>query len=413
MRSWSESRALIDRVSVATRDTLTFRTGQSAGEVPLAWRNIMADRRRLLRSTSGIMFAALLMLLQLGFRGAFLDSALQIIHQIDGDIFLTSATKFRFGRKDPFSFRELYAARAVEGVETARPVYAEWTISLWKNPQTKKTYNVQVLAFDPEQPVFLFPEVTAHLQDLRQPDTALSDRRARRFHGFARAGTVTELSHREVRIVGDFSLGPDFTTDGTVIMSDRNFMKFFAPHKLAEDELPDVEFGIVKVRPGYSVEQVQHNLQQALPTGIAVRTKAEQLQLETAFQNSVSPVGPIFLLGTAIGFVVGMMISYQILYTDISDQMPQYATLKAIGYENAYLVRVVLTQAAFYALCGFVPACAIGAFLYYLIGEIALLPLHMTVGIALGTFGLTLTMCMVSGILAVRRVLAADPAEVF
>jgi len=413
MQEWSDCRALIDRAFIAVHDVLPVRFGKSSRSVPLAWRNITADPRRLLRSTSGIMFATLLMLLQLGFRGAFLDSALQIIHEIDGDMFLTSATKFRFGRQDPFPFRELYAARAIEGVEWVRPIYAEWTISLWKNPQTKKTYNVQVLAFDPDQSVFLFPEVAAHLQDLRQPDTAMSDRRARRFLGFAHSGTITELSRREIRIVGNFSLGPDFTTDGTVIMGDRNFMKFFAPHELTADEFPDVEFGIVKVKPGYSVEQIQHNLKQALPASIAVRTKQQQLQLEMAFQNSVSPVGPIFMLGTAIGFIVGMMISYQILYTDLSDQLPQYATLKAIGYENAYLIQVVLTQASFYALCGFVPALIVTAFLYHLIGEIALLPLNMTFGIAFGTFVLTLGMCLVSGMLAVRRVLAADPAEVF
>jgi putative ABC transport system permease protein len=413
MRSWNERRPLIGRISNATRDLLSRRIYRPSADVPLAWRNIMSDKRRLLRSTSGIMFAALLMLLQLGFRGAFVDSALQIIHQIDGDIFLTSATKFRFGRKDAFSRRQLYAARSVEGVESARPIYAEWTISLWKNPQTEKTYNVQVLAFDPDQPVFLFPEVAEHLQQLRQPDTALSDRRARRFHGFAHAGTVTELSRREIRIVGVFSLGPDFTTDGTVITSDRTFLKLFAPHVLAKNELADVEFGVVKVQPGYSIEEVQRNLKQALPVSVAVRTKQEQLALEMVFQNSVSPVGPIFMLGTAIGFLVGMMISYQILYTDLSDQLPQYATLKAIGYENSYLIRIVLAQAAFYALCGFVPACIIGALLYYIIGEIALLPLHMSAPIIFGTFALTLGMCLLSGALAVRRVLAADPAEVF
>ena len=129
--------------------------------VPLAWRNLVADKRRLLRSTSGVSFAVLLMLIQLGFRSAFLDSALAVIQHIDGDIFITSATKFRFGRKDPFSYRQLYAARAVEGVKWVRPIYGEWLVSAWKTAQTHKIYNVQVLAFDPLQPVFLFPEVTA------------------------------------------------------------------------------------------------------------------------------------------------------------------------------------------------------------------------------------------------------------
>jgi putative ABC transport system permease protein len=150
-----------------------------------------------------------------------------------------------------------------------------------------------------------------------------------------------------------------------------------------------------------------------LPAGVVVRTKAELLELETKFQNNVSPVGPIFTLGTAIGFIVGIMITYQILYTDLSDQLPQYATLKAMGYADAYLMRVVIEQATFYGLVGFVPALVCGVMLYWVIGEIALLPLRMSAGIVLGTLVLTVGMCVLSGLLVVRRVLAVDPAEVF
>jgi putative ABC transport system permease protein len=403
----------IARFAEAALAVVPFAGSSLRSGVPLAWRNICAEKRRLLRSSSGIAFAVLLILLQLGFRNAFLDSALEVIRKIDGDIFLTSTTKFRFGRKDPFSRRQLYAARAVEGVEGARPIYAEWMTSSWKNPQTHKAYNVQVLAFDPDQPVFLFPEISEHIRELKQPDTALSDRRARRFLGLQPSGAVTELARRDIRIVGAISLGPDFTTDGTMITSDRTFLKLFSPHKLEEGELADVEFGVIKVRPGYLIEGVQRTLQQAMPANVSVLTKAELLGTEMKFQNRVSPVGPIFMIGTAIGFVVGMMITYQILYTDLSDQLAQHATLRAMGYENSYLVRVVLEQATLYGLVGFLPAFALGTVLYHVIGEIALLPLRMTAGIMLGTLALTLGMCVLSGLLAVRRVLAADPAEVF
>lgn len=228
---------------------MSYRGDRFSTAIALAWHNLLADKRRLIRSTGGIAFAALLMLLQVGFRGAYLESALEVINRIDGDIFITSATKFRFGRKDPFSRRQLYAARGVDGVEWARPIYGEWMASAWKNPQTRKIYNVQVLAFDPDQPVFLFPDVDAHLQDLKLLDTALYDQRARRLLGSATAGTLTELARREIRVVGTFALGPDFTTDGTVITSDRTFQKFFATHALAPGELADVEFGVVKISP--------------------------------------------------------------------------------------------------------------------------------------------------------------------
>jgi putative ABC transport system permease protein len=150
-----------------------------------------------------------------------------------------------------------------------------------------------------------------------------------------------------------------------------------------------------------------------LPTDLAVRTRAELIALEVAFQNDVSPVGPIFMLGTVIGFVVGLMISYQILYTELSEQEAQYATLKAMGYKNYYLVRVVLTQSALYGIAGFLAAWAAGLIVFKVIGEKALLPMHMSLGIALGTAALTVGMCLLAGALAVRRVIDTDPAEIF
>lgn len=170
---------------------------------------------------------------------------------------------------------------------------------------------------------------------------------------------------------------------------------------------------MVKVSQDYLVADVQNALKQALPTDLSVRTRAEFIALEVAFQNDVSPVGPIFMLGTVIGFVVGLMISYQILYTELSEQEAQYATLKAMGYENCYLVRVVLTQSALYGIAGFLAAWAAGLIVFKVIGEKALLPMHMSPGIALGTAALTVGMCLLAGALAVRRVIDTDPAEIF
>ncbi len=118
-------------------------------------------------------------------------------------------------------------------------------------------------------------------------------------------------------------------------------------------------------------------------------------------------------MGTVVGFVVGMLISYQIIYTDLSDQLPQYATLKGMGYENSYLVRVVIEQAALSALAGYVPAWLVSLVVYRVIGAVSLLPLHMTWALTLISLGLTMGMCVLSALLAVRRVIAADPAEIF
>ena len=375
--------------------------------VPLAWRNLVANKQRLLRSGAGIGFAVLLMLMQLGFEQAFFDSALEVIRGLDGDILIQSVHKYQFATRDPFPMADLDTARKATGVASARPLYADWFNFFWKNPTDGKVFLVRAFGFNPDEPVFLFPDVNANREKLKEANTVLVDRRARGFLGMDTAATETEINGVKVKIVGSFALGPDFVSDGTGIMSDRTFSS------LLHGAAPGVDVGVIKVHPGEDPTVVQRALRKALPATIAVFTKPELIEFERKFQAAVSSAGPIFAIGTIVGFVVGMLISYQITYTDLVDQLPQYATLKAIGYRTSYLLRVVLEQAAFNALAGWISALVVSILLYRIIGERALLPLHMTAKIIFVSLGLTLGMCMISAAIAVGRVIKADPAEVF
>jgi putative ABC transport system permease protein len=376
--------------------------------VPLAWRNLTANRIGLARSISVIAFAIVLMLIELGFRTAFLESALTLARHLDGELFILSDTKYRISRKAVFPRRLLYQARAIEGVESVRALYGEWLPALWKNPVDRSTFAVQVVAFDPDEPVLRMPEVEAHLAELRQPDTVLVDRRGRTFLGMAGATGETELAHRRVRILGSFALGPSFTEDGTVITGAQNFARLFP----TAGTRPDVELGVVRLAAGADLATVQQRLQAELD-GVRVMTRPQLLAFETAFQSTVSPVGPIFAIGTLIGFAIGMLISYQILHADLSEHLRQYATLKAMGYGSPYLVASVAQQAVLCGVAGFLPAWLVGLVLYRVIGDMALIPMRMTLGLTLLSLGLTVFMCLLSGLVAARRVLAADPAELF
>jgi len=383
---------------------------RSAGFVPLAWRNLLANKPRLLRSSGGIGFAVLLMLMQLGFERAFFNASLEVIRLLDGEIFLQRASKYRFATKDPFPARDLETARAIAGVATAWPLYADWHHLFWRNPSDDKDFLVRVFAFDPDQPVLSLPELDGHPTDAGDPDTAIVDRRARRFVGMDPPPRTAALNGTKINITGSFALGPDFENDGTVVVADRTFAKLLPGPGGGP---PDVELGVIKLTPGSDPTALQQAITAAVPTNIAVLTKPQLLELERKFQADVSSAGPIFAMGTLVGFIVGMLISYQIIYTDLAEQQPQYATMKAMGYRSGYLVRVVLEQAVLSALTGWVPAFLLAILLFRIVGEIALLPLRMTLELALVSLALTLGMCLISAVLAVRRVVTADPAEVF
>jgi putative ABC transport system permease protein len=395
---------------VAIAFPFSGRQGFGARPVPLAWRNLTANKRRLARSGAGIGFAVLLMLMQLGFEQGFFAASLQLLNGLDGDIFLQSAHKYQFATQDPIPVADLAVARKVPGVASARPLYADWYDLFWKNPFDGKPYLVRALAFVPGEPVFLFPQVNAERQRLSAPDTVLVDRGSRRFLGMNRGAKQSELNGTRVAIVGSFTLGPDFQNDGTVIMSDRTFAGLL---RGAAGNPPGIEAGVIKLAAGADPGAVRDRLAKALPRSVSVLTKAQLVAFERAYQADVSSAGPIFAIGTIVGFVVGMLISYQITYSDVADQLPQYATMKAIGYPTRYLLRVVLGQAGLNALVGWIPAWLLGFVLYRIIAEVALVPLRMSVRISLISFGLTLGMCLISAAIAVRRVVAADPAEVF
>jgi putative ABC transport system permease protein len=380
--------------------------------VPLAWRNLVANKRRLVRSSAGIGFAVLLMLVQLGFEQGFFDASLGMVRQLDGDLFVMRASKYRFGSEDPFPARDLDAARGVAGVASLTPLYASWQRFFWKNPTGDKSYVIQVFAFDPDHAIFRLPELNAQRNKLKQADAVIVDRRARGFLGMTGEPADTELNGRAVHVVGSYALGPDFMSNGTAMMNTQTFAALLAGNEAAAAGLP-VEFGIVKLQPGASIAAVQQALQAALPAGLRVLTKPQLEQFETAFQADLSSAGPIFWMGTVVGFVVGMLISYQIIFTDLSDQLPQYATLKGMGYPTRYLVRIVFEQAALSAVAAFVPAWLSCLLVYRAVGYLALLPLQMTLRNTVVSLGLTLAMCLVSAAMAVRRVVRVDPAEVF
>jgi len=223
----------------------------------------------------------------------------------------------------------------------------------------------------------------------------------------------TELARRTLRIVGLFTLGTDFVQDGNLLMSDRNFGKFF-PYRLStEGALRRVDIGLLQLAAGVDPLSVQRAVGQVVPADVVVLTKAQVRAQERAYWQNSTPIGFVFTLGTAVGFVIGVMICYQILFTDVMDHLPQFATLKAIGYTHWQLIAVVLQEAFLLACVGFLPGVGLTHVLYTVLAGLTGLPFFLTIWRGGLVLLLAIALALVAGITAVRKVLATDPAEVF
>lgn len=382
--------------------------------IPVGLRILVHTPGRLAVSIAGVGLAIVLMFSQAGFRHGVLDSQAGLIQRLNGDLFILGRQKSQMYLDELFPSRRLQQARTCPGVKAVFPLYIEIQRPLWRNPGDGSTRVIRVLAFNPDDPVFDMAEVQARAAALKMPDTVLFDRQARDYFGRPQAGTVAELCQRKVKVVGTFRLGTDFLSDGNLIMSSRNFAKIFpvAPGSSAS-HLPGVAVGIVQVAQGADVRAVRRHLVKSLPADVKVLTKQELVNMEVRYWEDNTAIVLIFTLGTVVGFFIGIVICYQILYSNVSHYLPQFATLKAMGFTSRYLVGIVMQQAIFLAGLAYIPALAAAQGLFWIVGGLTGLLMFLTPWRMAFILVLALAMCAVSGIIAIRRVIQADPAEVF
>lgn len=354
----------------------------------------------------------LLILMQLGFRSALFESAVRYHERFRYGVALFSHDSQFIVRPTPFPIQRLYQSLAVKGVASVSPVYIY--PSVWKNPWTHESRSIFTVGLDPDDDVLDAPGVAEQRRLLRQADVALFDARSRPEHGpvadHIRAGetVITEVNDREVHIVGVFEMGTSFGLDASLLTSDTNFLRLFPSR--ARDR---IDLGLVQLDGTVAPEVVRDRLRALLPDDVLVLTRAEFVARERAYWNSATPIGYVFAFGAVIGFVVGAIIVYQILFADVTDHLREYATLRAIGYSNRFIAGIVAQEAVILAIAGFFPGVAVTVWLYAKAGAATHLPLYLTWERAVLVFLLALAMCVLSGILALRKVRRLDPAEVF
>lgn len=384
-----------------------------ARRIFLGWRQLKRNRLRLLAAVAGITFAVLLMLVQQGFRAALFDSSLRWHSALRYDLVMLSPKTEYLLQVGDFPRNRIIQAAGIDGVRAVTPVYT--ANARWKNPERPDIiWPIFVVAFDPADEGFSGIISVEQQAELRLPDYFLFDALSRPEYGPVPAmledkGRIgLELHSRRVRVGGLFEVGTSFGINGALITSDLNYFRLFS-----ERDPSNVTVGLVHLERGADVAETRSAIATALPKDVVVMTPAEFKAMEVAYWNYSTPIGYVFNFGVIMGFVVGAIIVYQILFADVQDHLKEYATLKAIGYTDGYLARVVLQEAAILAVAGFIPALLLTWQLFIRAADATNLPLTLTPKLSGQVLGLTLVMCIAAGLLALRKVRSADPADVF
>ncbi|MBM5798034.1 MAG: FtsX-like permease family protein [Cyanobacteria bacterium K_Offshore_0m_m2_072] len=380
--------------------------------IPLSWLLLTRQPMRLAVALAGIAFAGILMFMQLGFRDGLFEASVTVHKLFDADVVLVSPRTMSSIGMASFPRRRLVQTLADPDVIGISPI--NWNLLLWRNPEARTTRSILTLGIEPDDPIFLDETIRRQARLLQNRGWVLFDQRSRPEFGpieawIKQGRTVeTEVSGQRIRVADLVSLGPSFGADGNMITSRETYFAL-----MPTTPPGSIELGLVRLRPGASLEAVVTRLQAELPNDVRVLTKAGFEELEKTYWRTSTAIGFIFTLGAAMGFVVGCVIVYQILYSDVSDHLPEYATLMAMGYRLTALLGVVAREGLLLAVLGYVPAYTAGLGLYALVRSGTRLPVYMDPQRATLIFVMILVMCMGSAALAMRKLGDADPAEIF
>ena len=382
------------------------------GRLPIGWLQLTHSKPKLAAALAGVAFANVLVFVQLGILSSLNDSITASYSLFDADILIsaTDANTLTEGSNVPRQY--MFRALAVPGVAAASPVYignANWLRA------TGDEISFNVFGFDPQALGFVTGKIDETLRLTTTRDAVLIDHATRGLEDepldevTAARPLRFELTGRSLTAIGSFSVGGGFAADGTLVASDQTFLGLFPKRSAgAPDHI------LVKLAPGASMASVLAGIRTLVPPDLArVRPLEEAAADDRRYQTTERPTGLIFGFGVVIGVLVGLVIVYQVLSTDVADHLREYATFKAMGYPQSFFLGIVFEEALVLALLGFVPGFFVSWAFYLLLAGATGLPIAMDAGRAAAVLLGTIAACTLSGGLATRRLAKADPADLF
>ena len=381
------------------------------GRLPIGWLQLTHNRTRFAAALAGVAFANVLVFVQLGIMNSMGAATLRPYDFFQADIMISAGD----------------ASTLTDGGNVAR----QWLLQALGDPDVaagmglfianvpwdrgEKDISLTTFGVDPIKTEFLSKDIAGDLNLLQVRDAAILDRRAR---GLAKDEAASirpqtplsfETQGRTITAYATFSGGGGFGGDGYMLVSDQTFLSLFPTRSSsAPDHI------LLSLRPSAQTDPVIARLKTLISDpSLRIRSYQDAAQEDLRYQQTKRPTGIIFGFGVLIGVLVGIVIVYQVLSTDVADHLREYATFKAMGYGPRFFLGIVFEEALVLGIMGFIPGLIVGTTILTLMGKITTLPLGMTPSMAMTVFLGTIIFSALSGAIATRRLGAADPADLF
>jgi putative ABC transport system permease protein len=365
------------------------------------------------------MFAVSLVTIQTGLQRGFAQSSSMLIDNSKADIWVTSEKMVHLELTLPLSYERVTQAQQVAGVERAEALIMRG--ALWRD-QNDDIASVTIIGSEPDGQLFSPWNITqGSLSDLKQPYTIILDESSLEGLNVKGVSDSGKLDSLKARVVGLTKGTKSLVLGDLIFTSLESANAYKNPSLNATDTTPTPEtlsptdpitFLLVRAKPGENLQSLKQRLEAALPKTRAY-TRAEMALQTQSYWQERSGIGFILGLGAVVGIIVGVVIVGQILYSSASDHIKEFGTLKAMGASDWIIYSVIVEQALWMAILGYLPGIALCTGVAAWTSATQGITILITPASALTVFGITVVMCIGSAIFAIQKVTRVDPAIVF
>ncbi|MEL7039581.1 MAG: FtsX-like permease family protein [Cyanobacteria bacterium J06592_8] len=409
----------------------------------IARKNLFEDLPRFIAAQAGIMFAVSLVTIQNGILQGFIQSSSLLIDNSDTDLWVASADMIHMELTMPLPLEYMVQARDIEGVQRAEALI--FRSARWRDP-SGQIHAVTVVGSTPESQMFSpWNVIQGDVKSLKEPYGVIIDQNNLESLGVTELGNVTTLAGLEARLVGVTQGTQPIINNKLVFTSLKNANAYVNARlqtttrcKLEDGDLKcvnifddanpsekvlssapkpltltdPISFVLINVAPGQDLAELRQRLEETLPN-VKTYTTEEMSERTQTYWKQRTGIGFILSLGAAVGILVGMIVVAQILYASVSDHLKEFGTLKAMGAPDRVIYSVILEQALWMAVLGYIPGMALCMGITNWASASQGILILITPTTAVMVLGLTVIMCAGSAIFAIQKVTQVDPAIVF
>jgi putative ABC transport system permease protein len=388
--------------------------------VSIARKTLFHDLIPFVVAQAGIVFSVSLVTIQIGLFFGFTRSTSIIIDRTKADIWVVSSKFQQLDLTLPIPYQRLTDAKKVAGVSHAEGFISQSVV--WQQ-STQPIAPVTVIGLEDNSQFFSLDRVSnSQAQDIQPPYTAVLNDSDIQFLNVSKTGDTAKIGAQQVTVVGftsglrsivsDPFLFTSLENGAALIKADAQPMVRSMGNPLKLMGTDNITAVLVRAQTGQNLERLKQSLKAALPETL-VYTQAELSTLTQTYWLNNTGVTFILGMGAVVAIAVGTVIVSQVLYTSVVRHLSEYATLKAMGASKAFLYRIILEQALWMALLGYIPGIGLSMVLGAWTLQTQAIQILVTPASAAAVFGLTLVMSSGSAVFAIQKVIGLDPALVF